>query len=299
MSMDARGTNKEVKKKGTKSRHLGIKANQRLSKVVVCLLLILLSIIFIIPFVWLVSSSLKTDAEIFITPPKWIPNPPIWKNYLDVIKAVPFWHFVFNSLKIGGFVLIGHVFASAFVAYGFARLKAPGKNMLFLLLLLTMMLPGQVTMIPMYVMFSKIGWVNTHLPLIVPAFAGSAFYIFLMRQFFTGISMSLDEAAKMDGAGHFTIFWKIIMPMSKAVMITVALFSFVGSWNDFMGPLIYLNSPEKFTMGIGLNMFKGQFTQNWNYTMAFNVMMILPILLIFFFAQKKFIQGIVITGVKG
>lgn len=299
MSRNAQSISGEIEKKGTQKKHLGITASRRLSKTVIYILLILLSVIFIIPFVWLVSSSLKTNADIFVTPPKWIPDPPIWKNYPDVIHAVPFWNFVLNSLKIGGFVLIGHVFSSALVAYGFARLNAPGKNILFLLLLATMMLPGQVTMIPMYVMFSKVGWVNTHLPLIVPAFAGSAFYIFLMRQFFAGIPVSLDEAAKIDGASHFKIFWKIILPMSKPVLITVALFSFVGSWNDFMGPLIYLNSVEKFTMGIGLNMFKGQFTQNWNYTMAFNVMMILPILLIFFFAQKKFIQGIVITGVKG
>ncbi len=269
------------------------------SKIMTYVLLVGLSALFTIPFIWLLSSSLKTDAEIFQIPPTWIPNPPRWINYSEVMDAVPFWTFFFNSVKIAVLVMIGYVFVSAMVAYAFARLRAPGKNALFMLLLATMMLPSQVTMIPLYVMFAQFGWVNTHLPLIVPAFAGSALYIFLIRQFFSGIPHSMDEAANIDGAGYFTIFFRIILPMSKPVLITVALFSIVGSWNDFMGPLIYLNSVEKFTMAIGLNMFKTQFIQNWNYTMAFNVMMIIPVLALFFFAQKFFIQGIVVTGDKG
>jgi ABC-type glycerol-3-phosphate transport system permease component len=215
------------------------------------------------------------------------------------MQQVPFLRFMFNTLTIAVLVMLANIFVSAMVAYAFARLRAKAKSILFILLLSTMMLPGQVTMIPMFILFSRLGWVNTPLPLIVPSFfGGSALYVFLIRQFFSSIPMSLDEAAKIDGASHFTVFTRILLPMSRPVLVTVAVFSFVGSWNDFMGPLIYLSRMETFTLAIGLNLFKTQYTTHWNFTMAYNVMMIVPIIVIFFFAQKSFIQGIVITGVK-
>jgi ABC-type glycerol-3-phosphate transport system permease component len=273
--------------------------SDRAGKLCVYLAISIMSVVYLIPFVWLLSSSFKNNAEIFAMPPKWIPNPFEWKNYLSVMQQVPFLRFMFNTLTIAVLVMLANIFVSAMVAYAFARLRAKAKSILFILLLSTMMLPGQVTMIPMFVLFSRLGWVNTPLPLIVPSFfGGSALYVFLIRQFFSGIPMSLDEAAKIDGASHFTVFTRILLPMSRPVLVTVAVFSFVGSWNDFMGPLIYLSRMETFTLAIGLNLFKTQYTTNWNFTMAYNVMMIVPIIVIFFFAQKSFIQGIVITGIK-
>jgi ABC-type glycerol-3-phosphate transport system permease component len=274
--------------------------SDRIGRTCIYLVIILMSVVYLIPFAWLLSSSFKNNAEIFAMPPKWIPRPLEWRNYLSVLQEVPFLRFMLNTLTIAVLVMLANVFVSAMVAYAFARLRARAKSILFMLLLSTMMLPGQVTMIPMFILFSRLRWVNTPLPLIVPSFfGGSALYVFLIRQFFASIPMSLDEAAKIDGANHFTIFTRILLPMSRPVLITVAVFSFVGSWNDFMGPLIYLSRMDTFTLAIGLNLFKTQYTTNWNFTMAYNVMMIVPIIIIFFFAQKSFIQGIVITGIKG
>jgi ABC-type glycerol-3-phosphate transport system permease component len=275
------------------------RVSDRIGRICTYLAICIMSAAYLIPFVWLLSSSFKNNAEIFAMPPKWIPNPFEWKNYLSVMQQVPFMRFMFNTLTIAVLVMLANIFISAMVAYAFARLRAKAKGILFILLLSTMMLPGQVTMIPMFILFSRLGWVNTPLPLIVPSFfGGSALYVFLIRQFFSSIPMSLDEAAKIDGASHFAVFTRILLPMSRPVLITVAVFSFVGSWNDFMGPLIYLSRMDTFTLAIGLNLFKTQYTTNWNFTMAYNVMMIVPIIVIFFFAQKSFIQGIVITGVK-
>ena len=276
-----------------------MKTADKASRLFTYLLLIALSIVYMIPFVWLLSSSLKTDADIFAMPPKWIPKPVHWENYKEVFLQVPFLRFLGNTAIITVLVMIANVLVSGMVGYAFSRLRAPGKNILFLLLLSTMMLPSQVTMIPLFIMFKNIGWVDTMLPLIVPSFfGGSALYVFLFRQFFSTIPISLDEAAKIDGSGYFGTFVRILLPISKPIMITVAIFSFMGSWNDFMGPLIYLNDMNHFTLAIGLNLFKTQYVQNWNYTMAYNVMMILPVLILFFMAQKSFIQGIVITGNK-
>lgn len=270
------------------------------TRLITYVLLILGSCIFILPFAWLLSSSLKGEYEIFLQPPKWIPNPARWDNYSKAISSVPFFTFLGNTVKITVFGIIGNVFMSALTAFAFARLRARGSNLLFGILLATMMLPSQVTMIPTFVMFSDIGWANTHLPLIVPAFlGGSAYHIFLMRQFFSGIPKSLDDAAHIDGVSNFGLFWRIILPSSVPVLLTVAVFTFTARWNDFMGPLIYLNSTDKYTLAQGLNFFKNQFTNSWNLTMAYNVLTMLPVVIIFFIAQKSFIQGIVISGEKG
>ena len=232
-------------------------------------------------------------------PPKWIPDPIEFSNYIEVFHQVPFFRFLANTLMIAIPVLIANVFVSAMVGYAFARFRAPGKNGLFMLLLSTMMLPSQVTMIPLFIMFKEIGWVDTLLPMIVPVFfGGSALYVFLFRQYFATFTASLGEAARIDGAGYFKTFTHVYLPMSKPILITVGIFSFMGSWNDFMGPLIYLNDMNNYTLAIGLNMFKTQYIQNWNYTMAYNVMIVVPLIVLFFVAQKSFIQGIVITGTK-
>ena len=273
--------------------------SERIAKGITYVLLIALSVLFMIPFVWLLSSSLKSNADIFAMPPKWIPDPIEFSNYIEVFHQVPFFRFLANTLMIAIPVLIANVFVSAMVGYAFARFRAPGKNGLFMLLLSTMMLPSQVTMIPLFIMFKEIGWVDTLLPMIVPVFfGGSALYVFLFRQYFATFTASLGEAARIDGAGYFKTFTHVYLPMSKPILITVGIFSFMGSWNDFMGPLIYLNDMNNYTLAIGLNMFKTQYIQNWNYTMAYNVMIVVPLIVLFFVAQKSFIQGIVITGTK-
>lgn len=273
--------------------------SEKIGKAVTYVLLIVMSILFMIPFIWLLSSSLKNNADIFAIPPKWIPDPIEFSNYVEVFRQVPFFRFLANTLLIAIPVLIANVFVSAMVGYAFARFRAPGKNVLFMLLLSTMMLPSQVTMIPLFIMFKEIGWVDTLLPMIVPVFfGGSALYVFLFRQYFATFTASLGEAARIDGAGYFKTFTHVYLPMSKPILITVGIFSFMGSWNDFMGPLIYLNDMENYTLAIGLNMFKTQYIQNWNYTMAYNVMIVVPLIVLFFVAQKSFIQGIVITGTK-
>lgn len=275
------------------------KRAQKITNACIYMVLTLLGIAFMVPFIWLLSSSLKSNADIFALPPTWIPNPVQFSNYTEVFQQVPFLRFLANTLIIAVTVLLAHVLISAMVGYAFARLNAPGKSLMFLLLLSTMMLPSQVTMIPQFIMFKEIGWVDTLLPMIVPAFFGGApLYVFLFRQYFATMSASLGEAALLDGAGYFKTFTHVYLPMSKPILITVGIFSFMGSWNDFMGPLIYLNDMNNFTLAIGLNMFKTQYIQNWNYTMAYNVMIVVPLVILFFVAQKYFIQGIVITGTK-
>ncbi|NLA59150.1 MAG: carbohydrate ABC transporter permease, partial [Firmicutes bacterium] len=200
---------------------------------------------------------------------------------------------------ITGTVLIGTILSNSIVAYSFARLRWPGRDLLFAVLLSTIMLPQQVTMIPLFILFSKLNWVNTFLPLTVPAFFGSPFFIFLLRQFFMSIPIDLDEAARIDGCNGFMIYWKIILPISKPALATVAIFSFMWTWNDFMHPLIYLNKMERYTLSLGVVLFQTRYQVYWNLLMAISLLILLPCILMFFFAQKYFIQGIVATGLKG
>jgi ABC-type glycerol-3-phosphate transport system permease component len=198
--------------------------------------------------------------------------------------------------------MFGQVFSAALVAFGFARIKFPGKTPLFIILISTMMIPFQVTMIPTFLLFASLGWINTYLPLIVPAFfGGGAFFIFLLRQFFMTIPRDLDEAAIIDGCGSFGIFWRIMLPLSKPALTTVAVFSFIAHWNDFLGPLIYLNSPKMYTLAVGLSFFQSRFTGGTNFSllMAASLIVLLPVLLVFFFSQRFFIEGITLTGIKG
>lgn len=273
---------------------------KQLKKLPVYMLLLLLSLLFMVPFAWLLSSSFKENAKIFIQPPQWIPNPFRYQNYSEVMQAVPILTYLKNTLKIALTCLVANVFMSALTAFAFSRLHARGSGILFIILLATMMLPGEVTMIPKYVMFSDMGWIDTHLPLIVPAFfGGSAYHIFLMRQFFSGIPKSMDDAARIDGVSNFGLFLRIILPSAKPVLITVAIFTFVSRWNEFFSPLMYINSTKLYTLPLGLNFFKNVYENQWNLIMAYNVLTIIPIIIIFFFAQRYFIQGIVISGDKG
>ena len=260
------------------------------------------AVVVLIPFLWMLSTSLKTEIETYAFPPKWVPSKLVWRNYPEVLTILPFGLFFRNTAIITFSCMFGQVLSASLVAYGFARMRAPGRDLLFVILLGTMMLPGQVTIIPLYLLFHKLGWVNTFKPLIVPSFfGGGAFSIFLLRQFFMGIPPEMDDAAKIDGCSRFGIYWRLVLPLSYPALATVAIFSFMGHWNDFFAPLIYLNDLEKFTVSLGLSFFQGgvMMTGRLDQLMAASVTALLPCLIVFFTAQRLFIQGIVITGVKG
>ena len=268
---------------------------------IVYVLLVLLSLVFIFPFFWMLLASLKTNAQIFMWPPQWIPKPFYWQNYVTAFtnQNLPFAKFFVNSMILEVGIISGRLISCVLVAYGFARLEAPGKNFWFGVLLATFMLPGVVIMIPKYILFNKIGWVNTYLPLIVPAWFGESYAIFLMRQFFMTIPRELEEAAIIDGANTFKILRYIIVPLSTPVLAVITVLSFKDIWNDFMSPLIYLNSSSKYTVSIGLQYFNGQFTVQTGPLMAASCMMLIPIVIVFFIAQKAFVQGISMTGLAG
>lgn len=262
-------------------------------------LLILLGILFIAPVFWMISSSLKPDYEIFAFPIKWWPSEPRWQNYPESLSQLPFGRFAINTLIIALSTIIGHLVSCSIVAYGFARFKAPGSGFFFLVLLSTLMLPYPVIMVPLYIIFSRLGWVNSFLPLIVPAFFGNAFYIFLLRQSFRQIPRDLEDAALMDGATTFQTLWYIILPLARPALATVAIFTFQAAWNDFLGPLIFLHDQSKYTLMQGLSFFRGSYTVNWAYLMAASIVVSLPVILVYVFAQRQFVQGIAFTGRKG
>jgi ABC-type glycerol-3-phosphate transport system permease component len=266
-------------------------------------LLLGIGFVFFLPFLYLLSSSLHDIRGIFAVPFRWIPDPVRWQNFVEAVTVLPFHKFLLNTCLITVCNIFGTLFSSSLVAYGFSRLRFKGRDTLFLVCVSTMMLPGQVTMIPLYVLYSHLGWIDTFFPLIVPSFFGSPFFIFLLRQFFMTIPSELDEAAVLDGASHFRIYWNLILPLSKPALATVVIFTFIGSWNDFMGPLIYLNSPENATLTLGLSLLKNRLVTSgamqWNLLMAASVLMLVPNVVIFFLAQKQFIKGILLTGLKG
>lgn len=262
-------------------------------------LLILLGILFVAPVFWMISSSLKPDYEIFAFPIKWWPSEPRWQNYSEALSQLPFGRFAINTLIIAISTIIGHLISCSIVAYGFARFKAPGSGFFFLVLLSTLMLPYPVIMVPLYIIFSRLGWVNSFLPLIVPAFFGNAFYIFLLRQSFRQIPVDLEDAAVMDGATTFQTLWYIILPLARPALATVAIFTFQAAWNDFLGPLIFLHDQSKYTLMQGLSFFRGSYAVNWAYLMAASIVVSLPVILIYVFAQRQFVQGITFTGRKG
>lgn len=258
------------------------------------------AILFSIPFLWTVSTALKTNEQVFAVPPQWIPNPPQWDNFRRAWTELPFPTFVLNTLIITVISVIGQVVSSSLVAYGFARFKFKGRTFLFYLMLSTMMLPAQVTMIPVFLLWRELRLIDTFAPLTIPAFfGGGAFSIFLLRQFFLTIPRELDEAAMLDGANPLTIYWHVLLPLARPALITVTLLSFLAHWDDFMGPLIYLNSMEKYTVSIGLRMFQDMFGTQLELLMAASLIHIIPTILLFFFAQRHFIKGVAMTGLKG
>jgi multiple sugar transport system permease protein len=263
------------------------------------LVLLALGLFFFLPFYWLVITSLKADAEVFAVPPVWLPRELHWANFRRAVEYIPFFLFLKNTLVICLLSVVGAVLSSSLVAYSFARLRWPGRDPLFFLLLATMMLPGQVTMVPVFAVFRQLGWVDTILPLVVPQFLGSAFFIFMLRQFFLTIPQELSDAARIDGCSEWAIYRRVLLPLSRPALATVGLFTFIHAWNDFSGPLLYLNDERRATLSLGLQQFVGQHGTEWSLLMAASTLMTLPIIAIFFFAQRTFIQGITLTGIKG
>ena len=274
-------------------------ARQRQLKLLVYIILLAGAFVFLLPFYWMVISALKPSYAVLDFPPRWLPIPLRWANFREALTYVPFGRYTLNTLLITLFSVLGNLFSASLVAYGFARLRAPGKNALFLILLATMMLPYPVTMVPVFVIFSKLGWVNSFKPLIVPTFLGTPFYIFLLRQFFLTLPAELEDAARIDGANTAQILLYIILPMATPAMATVAIFTFQNTWNDFLGPLIYLNDQAHYTITLGLSFFRSTYQTNWSYLMAASLVTMLPMVVLFFFAQRLFIEGISLTGVKG
>ncbi len=257
-----------------------------------------LAVLFLFPFLWMVSSSLKTPQELVRIPPTLVPETWAWGNYIEAWMSQPFLSYFRNSTLITALNVIGRVISCSLVAFGFARTKFPGRNFLFVLLLSTMMLPTQVTLIPQYLLFRQLNWINTIKPLTVPAFFGNAFHIFLLRQFFMNLPLELDEAAYMDGANRWSIYWRIVMPLSRPVLLTVLIFTFINTWNDFFGPLLYLNTIDQMTIAVGLLYFRDQFGAPFHLLMASSVMAVVPIVVIFFLAQRYFITSIIMTGLR-
>ena len=261
-------------------------------------LLVLVVGLFLAPTLWMISSSLKPDYEIFATPPSLLPISPRWQNYAEALTSLPFGRFAINTLIIALSTIVGHLLSCSIVAYGFARLNGPGKGFFFVLMLSTLMLPYPVTMVPLFIIFSKIGLINSFVPLILPAFFGNAFYIFLLRQSFKQIPVDLEDAARLDGAGTLQVLANVILPLSRPALATVAIFTFQAAWNDFLGPLIFLHDQSLYTLQLGLSLFRGAYNVQWAYLMAASLVVTLPVIAIFFIAQKSFIQGVGFTGTK-
>ncbi len=261
-----------------------------------------ISAVFVLPLAWMISVSLHDVRGVFQQPFVWLPAQLHWENYPEVTTLVPFGRYFFNTVLVTGCVLVGTLCSCSLVAYGFSRIRFRGRNAMFALCLSTMMLPGQVTMIPLYILFSKIGWVDTLWPLIVPSFFGSPFYIFLLRQFFLTIPREYDEAALLDGASRLRIYWSIILPLARPALVTVALFTFIGTWNDFFTPLIYINSPEYATLTLGLSMLKSQIVgtgmTQWHLLMSAAVLVMVPNILLFVIAQRYLVKGIAMGGLR-
>jgi multiple sugar transport system permease protein len=267
---------------------------------VVYVLLGLLSAVFILPIVWMLSTSLKPLDQVNQWPPSLLPQPAVWANYPDALTFLPFGRFLFNTTTIAVLSIVGTLLSCTLVAYGFARIRFPGRDVLFIILISTIMLPETVRLIPTFLLYNQIGWLNTYLPLVVPSFLANPFYVFLLRQFFRTIPEELADAARIDGCGELAILGRIFVPLSGPALAVITIFTFQTAWNDFMGPLIYLNDANMRTLSLGLYYFLSfEGVTKWNQMMAAATVMVLPILTIFAFFQRYFIQGVTLTGIKG
>ncbi len=270
------------------------------------LVLIVLAISFVLPFFWMVSSALKDDSQVYTVPPIWIPIPAHWENFPNAWSTYDFNRYMVNTVfKFALPSTLGVILASALVAYGFARLEWPGRDFLFSLCMATMMIPFAVTMVPLFVIFKTLGWINSYRPLVIPAFCGSPYFIFMLRQFFRTIPEELSDAARIDGASEFGILWRIILPLAKPALMVVGLLQFMYAWNEYLGPVIYLNDQHQWPIALGVAYLRdttesvGASALAYPYLMAVSAIVTLPIVIVFFFTQRVFIEGISLTGLKG
>ncbi|MCL6430606.1 MAG: carbohydrate ABC transporter permease [Anaerolineae bacterium] len=270
------------------------------------IILVVLAASFMLPFYWMVSSALKDDSQVYTVPPVWVPNPAHWNNFADAWLQYDFNTYMVNTVtRYAVPVTLGVTLSSAIVAYGFARLRWPGRDVLFFICLTTMMVPFQVTMVPLFITFRRLGWLNTYLPLVVPGYFGAPYFIFMLRQFFLTIPEELSDAARIDGAGELGILFRIILPLARPALTVVALFQFMGAWNDYLGPLIYINKDRLYPLALGIQRLRtmlagvGIAPMAYSYLMAVSTVATVPILIGFFFTQRTFIEGISLTGLKG
>jgi len=285
---------------GLRRRRAGKPVSHYVLKVVQYGVMIALSALFLIPLTWMISTSLKQQGQVFAYPPIWIPNPIMWQNYMEVLQVAPLLRWLSNTAIVTVGATFGVLISSSLVGFGFARLRFPGRDALFALLLSTMMLPSIVTMIPRFILFRKLGWLDTYLPLIVPHyFGGGAYNIFLVRQFLRTIPTDFDDAARIDGATNFGIWAKIMLPLNAPVLLAIGIFSFVFNWNNFMGPLIYLFTEEKKTLALGLRAFVDPYLASYHLNMAAALYLTIPMVIIFFFGQRYFLKGVTMTGITG
>ena len=262
--------------------------------------LIVVSAMFALPLVWMIGTSFKTAQQALQFPVVWWPHPFVWSNYPDLFAALPYFRFFWNTFLYAAVTIVGVCASSSLVAYGFSRLRWPGRDALFYVMLMTLILPFACTLIPLFVMYKRFGWIGTYLPLEVPTFFGSSvFSTFLLRQFFMTIPHSLSEAARIDGANEFYIYSRIILPLAKPALASVILFQFVYCWNDYLGPLVYISNTNSYPLSLGLSLILGDYTTNWAWVMAGATAATAPIVILFFLTQRTFIQGITLTGQKG
>jgi len=258
-----------------------------------------IAIAYVFPLFWMVSTALKTDVEVFMVPPTFFPVDPQWQNFPAATQYIPFWGYMANTFLICALTIIGTVISCSLIAYGFARVRWPGRNVAFVIYLSTIMLPPQVTMIPLYIVYRQLGWVGTYWPLVAPAFFGNVVYVFLLRQFLMTIPNELSDAARIDGASELGIFRRIMLPLIKPALASVALFTFVATYRDFLGPLIYLTDEAQWTISLGLKMFQNMYGLQWQLMMAASALTMIPMIILFFLTQRTFIEGIALTGIKG
>lgn len=263
------------------------------------IVLILAGLTFLMPLLWIFSTSLKTAGQVFIIPVEWIPSRPQWKNFVEIFEILPLAYFIRNTFIVTLLGTLGTICSSLLVGYSLARLRWPGREAIFIVLVATMMLPFVVTLIPTFILFKYLGWLDTLLPLFVPSWFGHAFYIFLMRQFMIGLPLELEEAARIDGASSWRILVRVIAPLCGPAIATVAIFAFLAHYNDFMGPLLYLSSNDKFTLPLGIYWYQGRYGNQWHLVMAVSTVALVPVIVLFFVAQRYFIRGIALTGLAG
>lgn len=276
-----------------------MKVKKRLSQIIVFIILVGFGIFYLGPFLWMILTALKPNSQIFLYPPKFIPDPPMFVNFLKAVQTIPFFRYTLNSFIVSALATAGALFSCPLAAYSLARLRWKGRNTLFIVTLAVMMIPTQVTMVPLFIVFSRLKLVGTYFPLILPMFFGVPYYIFLLRQFFMQLPKSLEDAARVDGCGEFQIYWRIMLPLCQPSLLTIGMFQFVAAWNDFLGPLIYLNNDKMYTLQIGLQQFKQSNSVQWSLLMAAGVLVALPIIILYFIAQRHFVEGITFGGVKG